>query len=108
MFSGIHTVKKYIFLFVALLLMSGAVSATEAKDKGAYVGGAFGAASFDDDNSMQGNQFDDSDTSLQIYGGYKFLKFFALEGRLLDFGTYGRAINQFEATALIVSAVASN
>ena len=105
MFSGIHTVKKYCFLIIALLLTRAVVDAREAKDKGGYVGGAFGVSSFEDDDSMQGIPFDDSDTSLQIYGGYKFLKFFALEGRLLNLGTYGDALGQFEATAVTVNAV---
>jgi hypothetical protein len=98
-------VKKYLTLIAILLLASGAATAREAKDKGAYVGGAFGVTSFEDDNALQGVPFDDSDTSAQIYGGYKFLRYFALEGRLLNLGTYGDAFGDFEATAVTVNAV---
>lgn len=97
--------KNFLMLVVAVLLVSNIANAREAKDKGGYVGGAFGVSTFEDDDALQGLTFDDNDTSVQIYGGYKFLRYFALEGRLLNLGEYGDAFGQFEASAATVNAV---
>jgi hypothetical protein len=97
--------RKSLLLILVLLMASGMATAREAKDKGGYIGGAFGVTSFENDNAVLGSNFDDSDTSLQIYGGYKFLRYFALEGRLLNLGTYGDALGNFEARAATVNAV---
>jgi len=90
---------------IALLTASGLVSAGAVNDRGAYIGGAFGITSFEDDGAFAGQQFDDSDTSLQLYGGYKFLRYFSLEGRLLSLGSYSLGPTEIDATAFSVNAV---
>jgi hypothetical protein len=97
-----------------LLLASGVVAAQGAKEKGGYIGGAFGVTEFDDDGLFDGSGVvvDDKDSSIQLYGGYKFLKYFAVEGRLIDLGSYTFS-DQFnpssniavDTTAITVNAV---
>ena len=85
-----------------LLLASGVVAAQGVKEKGGYIGGAFGVTEFDDDGLFDGSGVvvDDKDSSIQLYGGYKFLKYFALEGRLMDLGSYTFS-DQFNPSANI-------
>ena len=45
----------------------------------------------DDFVSVNGER-DDSDFAWQIYGGYRLLKYFALEARYTDFGSYEAAL----------------
>jgi hypothetical protein len=85
-----------------LLLASGVVAAQGVKEKGGYIGGAFGVTEFDDDGLFDGSGVvvDDKDSSIQLYGGYKFLKYFAVEGRLIDLGSYTFS-DQFNPSANI-------
>ncbi len=80
---------KALMIFI-FLFASGVVAAQGVKEKGWYIGGAFGVTEFDDDGLFDGSGVvvDDEDSSIQLYGGYKFLKYFALEGRLIDLGSY--------------------
>jgi len=66
------------------------VLAAEPPARGFYVGGSAGITELDDDGlaSSVGIDLDDSDTSFGIYGGYKILKYLAVEGRLVNLGSY--------------------
>jgi hypothetical protein len=92
---------KALIIFI-FLLASGVVAAQGVKEKGGYIGGAFGVTEFDDDGLFDGSGVvvDDKDSSIQLYGGYKFLKYFALEGRLMDLGSYTFS-DQFNPSANI-------
>lgn len=92
-----------LILIGALVSTSG--SAENLKDKGGYVGGAFGFTGFEDDNQFAGLPVDDDGTSFQIYGGYKFLRYFALEGRLLNLGSYSVAGVKTDVGGATVNAV---
>jgi hypothetical protein len=97
---------KYITIYVIVLLLAvSAASAGEVNERGAYIGGAVGATTFDDDGAFSGLNFDDSDTSLGIYGGYKFFKYFAVEARLMDLGSYRLESFEFDTWAFSVNAV---
>lgn len=63
-----------IALGLALPATAGAV------DRGFYLGGKIGAASYED------RWIDESDTSFGVYGGYRFNPYFSLEGVYTDFG----------------------
>lgn len=65
------------------LVMFGTVSAALAGE--AFVGAAVGKTGFE--VSDQGVSFDESDDSYKIYGGFRFLKFFGVEGSYVDFGS---------------------
>jgi len=76
-------------LVTAVLLgLSAAAYAAEPPARGAYMGAGFGSSTYDDDGAFRGLSFDDTDTSLQLFGGYKFFKHFAVEGRYQDFGSF--------------------
>jgi OOP family OmpA-OmpF porin len=51
----------------------------------AYVGGSIGNSSVEVEDS--GVSFDASDTAFKVYGGYRFFKFFGVEGSYVDFGS---------------------
>lgn len=74
-------------LVAGTLLATPAFGATP-RDSGFYLGAALGSTEFDDDDMFAGLGFDDTDTSLIAFGGYKFFRHFALEVRYGDLGTY--------------------
>lgn len=94
-----------VLLASVLLLVSGAASAGAVNERGAYIGGALGITEFDDDGGFTGLAFDDSDTSFQLYGGYKFFKYFAVEGRLISTGSYTLETTEIDTFAYTVNAV---
>ena len=98
---------RKVILGLALLGFCGFAVAEESKASGGYVGGAFGFTVFDDGGAFAGLGLDDSDTSLQISGGYKILKHLAVEARYVDLGSYPiQALGaNLDATAMSVHAV---
>ena len=79
---------RNILLGLVVLALSGMAFAEPTKERGAYIGAGFAATSFDDDGAFAGLDFDDSDSGYGVFGGYKFLKYFAVEARYNDFGTF--------------------
>lgn len=71
-----------------LLSLSAAAYAAEPPARGAYLGAGYGSSTYDDDGAFRGLFFDDTDNSLQLFGGYKFLKHLAVEGRYQSFGSF--------------------
>jgi len=47
-----------------------------------------GVTQFEDDGLFNGLDFDDSDAGFALFGGYKFLKYLAVEARLSSLGSY--------------------
>jgi len=80
-------IKKYCLLITCLIFSVAAYSA-DPQSQGFYIGGAGGSSEFDDDGAFQGFDVDDSDTSLTIMGGYKVNRFFSVEARYSDLGTF--------------------
>jgi len=78
-------------LTVCVLLgfgLSSTAYAAEPKQRGFYIGGSAGVSEIDDDGAFNALIFDDSDTAFALFGGYKILKYLAVEGRLTSFGTF--------------------
>ena len=98
---------KKVMLACVLLVVCGAVNAAEPKVRGAYIGGAYGISTFDDDGAFTslGLTLDDEDTSLQVHGGYKFLKHLAVEARYVDLGTFALPPIDLDVTAISIHAV---
>ena len=85
---------------LALVLVAiGMTSAALAGE--AYVGAAVGKTGVK--VSDQGATFDESDNSYKVYGGFRFLKFFGVEGSYVDLGapkdTVGGSDVTIDATA---------
>ncbi len=80
--------KKPVMALLVLLLASASAAAAKQEARGFYIGGIAGAATAEDDGLFSGYNFDDTGTSYGIAGGYKFFRYLAVEGRLLNLGRY--------------------
>lgn len=87
------------------LALSSAAFAEPSKERGAYLGAGFAGTTFDDDGAFAGLNFDDSDSGFALFGGYKFLKYLAVEGRYNNFGTFTLEGAGVDVTSLSVHAV---
>ena len=74
-------------LTATALITSHAYAAEPLKEKGGYIGLAYGASQFEDDGAFDGD-VDDDGRAWQIYGGYRFFKYLAVEGRYTNFGEF--------------------
>ncbi len=97
-------VRKVILGFV-LLSFCGFAAAEGSKASGGYIGGGIGISVFDDGGMFAGLVVDDQDTSLNIHGGYKFLKHLAVEARYVDLGTFSVDLTSIDGTAMSVHAI---
>lgn len=83
-------------LVMGCILCLGAAGAFggEVFSRGAYVGGVVGQSEFDDDGAFSDLgyyydvELDDTATSFGAYGGYRFFRYFSVEGRLVNFGSF--------------------
>jgi OOP family OmpA-OmpF porin len=95
--------KRSATVLFALLFAGAAAVAAEPPSRGFYLGGNVGVATLDDDGMFAGLQFDDSGTSYGVYGGYKILKYLAVEARFSNQGSYsiggGGLQDDLDATA---------
>lgn len=98
---------RKLMLACVLLMFAVPGMAVESKANGGYIGGGAGMSVFEDDGAFDGFSFDDTDTALMIFGGYKFGKYFALEGRYTDYGSFSVIGIGFDVSALSVHAVGS-
>jgi len=89
--------KRRVLAVCTLMFACASAVAAEQEARGFYIGGLAGAASFEDDGLFAGARFDDSGTSYGIYGGYKFLRYLAVEGRLSNLGGYTVSLQGFSA-----------
>lgn len=97
-------------LFPALcagLLLSATVAAEAPDSSGFYVGGMAGITEIDDDGVLDSFDFDDTDTAVTLFGGYKFFRHLAVEGRIADLGSYSVA-SPFGSAELDVTAVSAH
>ena len=97
--------RKKVILACVLLVVCGVVNAAEPSARGAYIGGAFGLSTFDDDGAFTFSSFDDEDKSLQVHGGYKVFKHLAFEVRYVDLGTFSLQPIDLDVTAISIHAV---
>jgi opacity protein-like surface antigen len=97
--------KQVILCICVLVLATSTASAREVNGNGAYVGGAAGFAYLDDDDAFSGLNFDNSDVSLEIFGGYKIFRYFAVEARLTHLGSYRLESTEIDTKAYSLHAV---
>ena len=98
---------KKLMLGCVLLMFAAPGMAAESKASGGYIGGGLGNSRLDDDGAFDGLSFDDTDTTAQIVGGYKFNKYFALEARYSDYGSFSVMGLGIDASAMSIHGVAS-
>lgn len=92
-------------LLAVMLAAFASVQAAEPLERGGYFGGGGGISMLDDDGFFSGFNMDDTDTSLMLFGGYKFLKYLSVEGRYTSFGTFEVEGIDLDASALSVHVV---
>ena len=97
-------VKRTLFIAFILAALTSA-QAAEPLERGGYFGGGGGTSMFDDDGALSGLSTDDTDTSLMLFGGYKFFKYLSVEGRYTNFGTFDVEGFDLDASALSVHVV---
>lgn len=96
--------SRQIVAAIALLLVFGSAVAGPPKEKGFYLVGAAGQSVYDEGSSIF-NFGDDEDNARQFAAGYKFLKYFAVEARYADFGTFEVNFEDFDVDARSIHAV---
>ena len=86
---------KEVMAVCCMFCLSFGAFASEPPARGFYIGGSAGITELDDDGAASdlsggGVSFslDESDSSFGLYGGYKILKYLAVEGRLVNLGSY--------------------
>lgn len=89
---------------VALLTACGTAGAEPSKENGFYLVAAGGRSIYDESGTI-GNFGDDTDSSRHFAAGYKFLKYFAVEARFADFGSFDTGFDNFDVDARSIHAV---
>jgi len=77
----------------ALMAATGIANAADVKDKGAYMGLAIGQSDYNLNDIEDlvvdlGADVDSKDTGFQLWGGYKFFRWFAVEGKYSHLGQW--------------------
>ncbi len=80
---------RFTATIVALFLTLSATANAEIKEQGAYVGASLGAVSYNQNGDDLGDiETDGKEAAYGLYGGYKFMRHFALEGRYTNLGDH--------------------
>jgi hypothetical protein len=80
-----------VLIAAVLLCLGASAMAAEQKARGFYIGGSAGVTTLEDDGYITEDgflTFDDSDTAFTLFGGYKILKYLAVEARYSNLGSY--------------------
>jgi hypothetical protein len=98
--------QKSIVAFMLAVLAVATTQAAEPKESGPYFGGVAGFSGFDDDGlgDAYSVSLDNDSVAFGIFGGYKLLKYLALEGRFTYLGD-GGAETTLKPTALTANVV---
>lgn len=99
-------IKKLVMVSL-LLTLSGLANAAEPKSSGVYFGAGYGMSTLDDDGLALASSlsFDDGDKVAMLFGGYKFIKYFSLEARYADLGTFSLEGFDLDVSAFSAHAV---
>ena len=80
--------KRSLAAFLFLLALGANAAAAQSDARGFYAGVVAGTSTLEDDGIFAGLNFDDSGTGYGLVGGYKIFRYLAVEGRLLNLGSY--------------------
>ncbi|MDG1462937.1 MAG: porin family protein [Gammaproteobacteria bacterium] len=77
---------RFTTTIVALFLALSATANAEVKAEGAYVGASVGVAKYSASGEIDGLGTDGKEGVAGLFGGYKFMRHLAIEGRYVDLG----------------------
>ena len=99
--------KIGFLLASSLILVTGNALAEESQELGVYIAGAGGFTHWDDGNSIQNDWccMDEEDYTYQVSAGYKFNRYFAMDARYNNLGTYSVGSENIELAAWSVNGV---
>ncbi len=75
------------FFLGAALLLSGAVASAAMQNEGYYVGVGVGQATLELEGTDSDSSFEGDDTAFRVIGGYRILRYLAVEAFFNDYGT---------------------
>jgi Outer membrane protein beta-barrel domain len=78
--------RKHVSILIAIVVIALPAAAAET---GFYVGGGFGVTSLDANDfnpDYAGLRLEQNNFGFKLFGGYRFLKYFGVEGGYTDFG----------------------
>lgn len=98
---------KYGLALMVMMLAFNSNAANKAdSERGWYAGIAAGTATFND--AANSPTLDDSDTSFSLFGGFRFNRYLAVQGNVVDLGEYadsGSILVSTELSGVVASAV---
>lgn len=100
-------IRQFTPAIVAMAFLANPAFGAPPTNSGFFIGGGFGTSEFDDDGAFSWLRFDDSDTTFGFSAGYKFFRYFAVEARYGDLGTYSIS-NGFATETFDVSVVSAH
>lgn len=86
---------RAVIIAVALAVPAGVV----AQESGAYLGGALGQTRFTEWCDAGTTACDDRDSGWKLFGGYRFNRYFALEGSYIDWGEVTASVGAVNVAA---------
>ena len=91
---------KQLFVIAGMMLAlctSAYAADKNIKEMGVYIGSTVGVSKFKDDDTIAGSDFDDNSWAGQFIAGYKFNKYFALDARYVDLGSFEDSLSADKA-----------
>jgi OmpA-OmpF porin, OOP family len=94
------------FCVLALLSVAAGAAQADGPVRGAYVGASVGSSLLQDDGLFNGYyDFDDTDQSYNVFAGYRFFRYFSVELRYSNLGSYGLGADDIDISAVSAHAV---
>lgn len=84
---------------VMIALALAAPAGVAAQESGAYLGGAIGQARFTEWCDPGTSACDDKDSGWKLFGGYRFNRYFALEGSYINWGEVTASVGAVNVAA---------
>lgn len=91
--------RGVIIGFIAGLASLAAPAGLSAQESGAYLGGAFGQTRFTEWCDPGTTACEDQDNGWKLFGGYRFNRYFALEGSYINWGEVTASVGSVNVAA---------
>ena len=99
-FRRVKMKQLFVIAGMMLALCASAYAADKnIKEMGVYIGGTAGITYYDDKGVFDDANLDDNSWAGQVIAGYKFNKYFALDARYVDLGSYSDSVSKAKLQA---------